>query len=116
MAMRKSTQSVVPATEVRRKFGDIIRRAFSGKEHVIVEKDGLPVVAIISISEYEELVEEREKNSLQRESRLRQFDEAARTVAEQIAKTGLSDEELELQFEAARKRVHGSKHGSTDKA
>lgn len=115
MAIRKSTQSIVPATEVRRKFGDVIRRAFSGKEHVIVEKDGLPVVAIISIAEYQELMEERE-NNIQREARLRQFDEAARSTAEAIAKTGLSDEELETQFEAARKRFHECSHGRSAKS
>ncbi len=45
----------IPATKAHRQFGELVRRAYSGEEHFIVEKDGLPVVALISIIEYQEV-------------------------------------------------------------
>lgn len=45
-------------------------------------------------------------NDSQNEKHLQQFDELARSIAEEIAKTELSDEELEIRFEATRKRLH----------
>ncbi|MBL8132047.1 MAG: type II toxin-antitoxin system Phd/YefM family antitoxin [Anaerolineae bacterium] len=104
--MQHPKQATVAATEVRRNFGEVIRRAYSGKEHLIVEKDGLPVVAIISMSEYEKLLRGKEEQDMQRAARVQSFDAAARAAADEIAKRGLSDDELEAQFERARKRSH----------
>lgn len=75
MTARPSVPVTVPATTARREFGDLIKRAFSGEEHFIIEKDGLPVVAIISMAEYKELMHERERNR----ERVRKFEAAART-------------------------------------
>lgn len=37
------------ATLVQRKFGEVVRRVYSGEAHFVVEKDGLPVMAIKSM-------------------------------------------------------------------
>lgn len=58
-------QKVISATEARRGFGQVIKRVYNREEHLIVEKDGLPVMAILSINEYEDLM---------REARLRTFE------------------------------------------
>ena len=47
---------VVTATEAQSKFGEIIKRAYASDEHLIVEKSGIPVVAIIPIAVYRECV------------------------------------------------------------
>ncbi|MCK6578820.1 MAG: type II toxin-antitoxin system Phd/YefM family antitoxin [Anaerolineae bacterium] len=104
--MQHPKQSTVAATEVRRNFGEVIRRVSSGREHLIVEKDGLPVVAILSMSAYEKLLRGKEEQEIQRAARVQSFDAAARAAADEIAKGGLSDDELEAQFEPARKRSH----------
>jgi prevent-host-death family protein len=101
----------IPATVAHRKFGDLIKRAFSGKEHFIVEKEGLPVVAIISMAEYDELMREREQHEQDKQRRLKQFREAARAIGEEVAKTGLSEEEIMGQFEEVRQRLHDERYG-----
>jgi prevent-host-death family protein len=47
---------VVTATEAKNRFGDIIRRAYMGEEHLIVQRDGIPVVAIVPMTDYEQLI------------------------------------------------------------
>ena len=43
----------ITATQMHRKRGSILRRCSRNREHFIVEKDGIPIVAIIPIGEYE---------------------------------------------------------------
>jgi prevent-host-death family protein len=47
---------VVTATEVKSNFGKIIKRAYASDEDLIVERGGIPVVAIIPISVYQKSV------------------------------------------------------------
>lgn len=51
----------IPAVTARVHLGDIMKRAFRNREHFIVEKSGLPMVAILNADEYFELVQEREE-------------------------------------------------------
>ncbi len=50
------TVRVVSATEAKNKFGEIIKHAYAANEHLIVEKSGIPVVAIIPMADYQQLV------------------------------------------------------------
>jgi prevent-host-death family protein len=50
------TVRVVSATEAKNKFGEIIKHAYAADEHLIVEKSGIPVVAIIPMADYQQLV------------------------------------------------------------
>jgi prevent-host-death family protein len=47
---------VVTATEAKNRFGDMIKGAYLREEHLIVKRDGVPVVAIVPIGDYERLV------------------------------------------------------------
>jgi prevent-host-death family protein len=51
----------IPASLARSNFGEIIRRVYEGAETLVVERAGLPVVAIISIDELERLLPEQAK-------------------------------------------------------
>jgi len=51
MAHNKQPASVT-ATEAQTHFGALIRRVYKNGEHLIVERDGLPVVVIIPVGEY----------------------------------------------------------------
>jgi antitoxin (DNA-binding transcriptional repressor) of toxin-antitoxin stability system len=42
----------ITATELHKRRGEIILRCFRNGEHFIVERDGIPMVAIIPIGEY----------------------------------------------------------------
>ena len=46
--------TIVPATEVRNHFGEMLKRVYKDNEQLVVEKDGLPIAAILSHIEYEE--------------------------------------------------------------
>ena len=47
---------VVTATQAKNNFGAIIKAAYASDEHLIVEKSGIPVVAIIPMADYQQLV------------------------------------------------------------
>lgn len=101
----------IPATDVHRKFSDLIRRAFSGKEHFIVEKEGLPVVVILSMVEYQELMQEREQYEQDKQRRLERFREAARAIGQAVEQSGLSEEELIEQLEEDKAQVYKEYYG-----
>jgi prevent-host-death family protein len=51
---------VIGAREARQRFADLLGRVGYGKEAVIVERSGKPLVAVIPVELYEQLVAERE--------------------------------------------------------
>lgn len=112
VAAHKSTQVTVPATDVHRNFAELIRRAFAGGEHFIVEKDGLPVVAILSITEYQALLKERDQLQEDREARRKQFYQLTRQFGEEVQAAGISEDELDDIVETTRQQMHEEKHGS----
>ena len=59
------TENIIPALEARNHLGEIIKRSVVKGDCFIVEKSGIPMVAIINVQNYEEykhLMEERENN------------------------------------------------------
>ena len=48
-------ERTISATEARVRFGEVMRRVVEADETVIVERDGIPRVAIISIDNYYQL-------------------------------------------------------------
>jgi prevent-host-death family protein len=48
-----SMKNIVGATEVRNHFGKFLRQVYRGEEHLVVEKGGIPVAALIGMREYE---------------------------------------------------------------
>lgn len=54
--LKKRMVRMVTATEAKNRFGKIIKRAYSNDEHLIVERGGIPVVVIVPIQDYEQLV------------------------------------------------------------
>ncbi len=102
----KSMPVTISSTDVQRQFGQVVRRTYSGKEHFIVERDGLPVVAIISMNEYEDYMRERD-----RQARLREFREATRAMGEDVEAQGLTEEDTEAKVEEVRQRLYEERHG-----
>jgi prevent-host-death family protein len=47
--------STVTATALQQQVGQVTRRVYKDKEHIIVERGGFPIVVIIPIDEYEQL-------------------------------------------------------------
>lgn len=100
--MRRPTQKVISATEARRSFGQVIKRVYCRDEHLIVEKDGLPVMAILSITDYEDLM---------RETRLRAFEEFSRALGRDVEAHGVSEDELIQAVEESKEAVYKETYG-----
>ena len=69
-------ERTVSATEARIKFGQLMQRVSDTDETVIVERDGVPRVAILSIESY--------RNLKNQESPLRQWDVELRRFHERL--------------------------------
>lgn len=52
---------VIPAVEARVHLGEIMKRSFKKGERFIVEKAGIPMIAILSAVEYARFIQEREE-------------------------------------------------------
>jgi prevent-host-death family protein len=111
MTSHTPTKITIPATQAQRKFGDVIRRVFSGQEHIVVEKDGLPVVAIISMTEYETFMKEREQREQERAARRKQFEGIARQFGEELERRGISEDDLESVAEDVRRELYNETYG-----
>lgn len=48
--------NTITASQLQREVGTVLRRVGQNQEHLIVERDGFPVVAIIPIVEYQLLM------------------------------------------------------------
>ena len=57
--------ATISATEAKNRFGDVIRRAYRGQEHIIVERGGIPVVAILPISDYEQFLTKEQPDAIE---------------------------------------------------
>lgn len=57
------TATIVTATDLRTKTRDILERAKFSGEHFVVESFGKPMVAILGVSEYNELMTLRDRLS-----------------------------------------------------
>jgi prevent-host-death family protein len=114
MPAKQSMQVTIPATEVHRNFAEVIRRAFSGSEHFVVEKEGLPVVAILSVPEFEELLRDREELRVERERRMKRFEKLAREAGEEIQERGLSEEDVDALVEQTRQDLYDNNYRIPD--
>ncbi|MBU4305360.1 MAG: type II toxin-antitoxin system Phd/YefM family antitoxin [Candidatus Omnitrophica bacterium] len=52
---------IIPAVEARVHLGEIMKRAFKKGERFIVEKAGIPMIAILNADEYARVIQEREE-------------------------------------------------------
>jgi prevent-host-death family protein len=111
MAASKPTQVTVRATDVQRKFSQLLKSVFSEKRHVIVEKGGLKVAVILPISEYEALMQVRDRSEQERSERLGRFRRAARAIGEEVERLGLTEEEMEQLVEETRQQLYEEKCG-----
>ena len=111
MSAQQSMPKTIPATTAHRNFAELIKRTYSGKEHFIVERGGLPVVAIISMVEYESLMKERKNQEQDKKERLKRFQAATRAIGEAVEKSGLTEEQLMVELEKDKQEVYEEYYG-----
>jgi len=61
MAEKSLKVSRIPATQAKTHFGELIRRVKLGKEYIIVERDGIPVLGILDAEELEDYLDLRDE-------------------------------------------------------
>ena len=102
MIDRLPVQKVVQATEVRNNLEEVLNRVYRREEHVVVEKLGIPVAAIISMREYEQF------RQLLAE---RQLVDLGQKVGAEASRQGLTEQQLQDELAATRKAVFREKYG-----
>jgi prevent-host-death family protein len=58
---RAAMEKIISAVEARVHFGEIMKSSFKKGERFLVEKTGIPMVAIVSADEYRRFIQEREE-------------------------------------------------------
>jgi len=115
MARRKSSEEVINSTTFQRDFRNIAQKVHSGEAHYIVKISGLPVMAVIPIEEYKELIQEREDQDEERERKTREFYELVRPFGEELERRGISEEDLMAQLEKDKAAVYEKYYGDLKK-
>jgi len=102
MSAEPSIQVSVGATEARSHFADMLKRVHRRKEHLIIEKGGIAVAALISIREYDDFLRWRAQQELRG---------LGRAMTEQAQRAGLDEDDLAAALEADRRAVHDENYG-----
>ena len=100
--MSAEKKSALSATEARIHFGEVIKRAYVGGEHLVVEKGGIPVVVILSFPDYAQLI---------RQAKLARFDQLSRAAGLEAERQGLTEEQLEAEMEKIKARLYQETYG-----
>ncbi len=97
---------IIPATEARVHFGEVLKRVYSGREQIIVEKDGLEVAAIVSRADYEQY---------RRLLALVRLEELNKAVNREVQVKGITEEQALADLKATKNRVFEEHYGRTAK-
>ena len=99
MNQQTSQQVTIGATEARNNFSELLKRVYKGREHLVVEKGGIPVAALIGIREYE---------VFQRWQAQKAVRELGREMGKKAEQMGLDEEKLIAALDEDRKAVYRS--------
>ena len=100
--MLQLTRSTISATQARLRFGEVIRNASAGPNPVVVEKAGIPVVVILSLPDYEQLLQD---------AKLGRFERLSRAAGLDAERQGLSEEHLEEEMAQIKEHVYRRHYG-----
>lgn len=92
--------ATITATEAKNRFGEVIRRVYRDGETLIVERSGLPVVAIVPVQEYQSRMNKQAR-----------FAQAVRTAAREADDLGLTEYEVQEQVQEIREEMHQERYG-----
>lgn len=97
----------VSATEARIHFGELMRRVVEENEGIIVERAGKPLVAIVSISDYEALETLKKEQQAQWQQAIDRLEEIGEKVKQRLADKAIpTPEELIRQMREERSEIH----------
>ncbi len=99
--MKRNNHSVriVPASQAKNNFGELLKRVYENDEPQIIERAGMPVAAIISISDFQQFYPQHVKGQPSLDAHAKRLDAAKRMNAflDKLQKGGekFTDEEVE---------------------
>ena len=102
MANAAVQQHRMGATELRSQLGNLLNRVYARKEHLLIEKLGIPVAAVISMDEYEEY---------QRLVAANLHSALSRTLEAEAAAQGLTEEDLLAELKETRRVIFAETYG-----
>ena len=95
--------ATITATEAKNRFGEVIRRVYKNGETLIVERGGLPVMAIVPMQEYQ----------MSREQYFVGFSRQLGCMAE---RQGLTEDQLLQELEEDKQAVYRETYGADAEA
>ena len=108
----KTLLRIVPASEAKNNFGQLIKRVYEDEEAQIIERAGLPVAAVVPISDLERIYPDKVK-ALPRAAVGAKRERAWRRLKDtlgELQQSGASVSEEEVEADVAR-AVHQVRHG-----
>lgn len=103
MNTEPSVQVNVGATEARSHFADLLKRVHRGKEHLVIEKGGIAVAALIGMREYDDFLRWRAQQELR---------SLGQAMADRAPHAGMNEAEFAAALEADRRAVYEAHYGS----
>ena len=95
--------ATITATEAKNRFGEVIRRVYKNGETLIVERGGLPVMAIVPMQEYQA-------------SREQYFIGLSRQLGRVAERQGLTEDQLLQELEEDKQAVYRETYGADAEA
>lgn len=105
MAKKLPMQKKIGATEARNNLGRLLNRVHQREEHLVVEKLGIPVAAVISIVDYEHY---------QRLLVAEMLEDLGRKVGTEAKKQGLTEDQLLEELAETRREVFQERYGDLE--
>ena len=96
-----SKRQIVTASELQRSSGKVLKRVAQDNQHLIVERDGYRVAAMVPYLEYEALMR------LRASAAHRQL---VRALGERAEPQGLTEANLADDLEAVKRQVHAERY------
>jgi len=100
--MTAAVQHRLGATELRNQLGALLNRVHNRKEHLLIEKLGIPVAAVISMDEYEEY---------RRLATAQMHTDLVRRLGPEAERQGLTEEELLAELKETRRTLYAETYG-----
>ena len=97
-----SRQATITASQAQRGFGKMLKRVYVAHEHLIIERDGLPVAVMMSYQEYEQF------RSYLAQQRLKAL---GKKVGTEIEQQDLTEEQLIDDIRDTRKDLYEKQYG-----
>ena len=105
MIERLPRKKAIGATEARKNLSQLLNQVHRREEHLVVEKLGIPVAAIISMQDYEQY---------QRFLAQRLHKDLGRKVGAEAERQGLTEERLFEELDETRQQVFKERYADLD--